>query len=128
MPFICFDLAGGANIAGSNVLIGGPGGQRDSLSTAGYGRQGVPPDILPDNANAASLSGDFTDDQLGLVFHTESAMLEGILEKATATVGNVNGAVIPARSDNDTGNNPHNPTYGIYSGRFKRPGITVDWL
>ena len=25
----------------------------------------------------------------------------------------VNGAVIPARSENDTGNNPHNPLYGI---------------
>ena len=25
----------------------------------------------------------------------------------------LNGAVIPARSDNDTGNNPHNPLYGI---------------
>jgi hypothetical protein len=25
----------------------------------------------------------------------------------------INGAVIPARSDNDTGNNPHNPMYGI---------------
>ena len=26
---------------------------------------------------------------------------------------NINGAVIPARSENDTGNNPHNPLYGI---------------
>jgi hypothetical protein len=25
----------------------------------------------------------------------------------------LNGAIIPARSDNDTGNNPHNPLYGI---------------
>jgi hypothetical protein len=29
------------------------------------------------------------------------------------TEANINGAVIPARSDNDTGNNPHNPMYGI---------------
>jgi hypothetical protein len=28
--------------------------------------------------------------------------------------GFVNGAVIPGRSENDTGNNPHNPMYGIY--------------
>ncbi|MCG8667927.1 MAG: general secretion pathway protein GspF, partial [Pseudomonadales bacterium] len=28
VPFICFDLAGGANFAGSNVLVGGVGGQR----------------------------------------------------------------------------------------------------
>ena len=30
-----------------------------------------------------------------------------------ATMANVNGAVIPARSENDTSNNPHNPLYGI---------------
>src|SRR5271154_83556 len=29
IPFICFDLAGGGNIAGSNVLVGGPAGQLD---------------------------------------------------------------------------------------------------
>lgn len=115
VPFICFDLAGGANISGSNVLVGGPGGQRDSLDTAGYSKLGLPPDLLPDAVNPASVSGDFIDDSLGLLFHSESQMLQGILEKATNTIGNVNGAVIPARSDNDTGNNPHNPTYGIYS-------------
>ena len=31
IPFICFDLAGGGNIAGSNVLVGGPKGQLDFL-------------------------------------------------------------------------------------------------
>lgn len=115
LPFICFDLAGGANISGSNVLVGGPGGQRNSLSTAGYGKLGVPPDILPDRVNPNNLnSNDFTDDTLGLLFHSESAMLQGILEKAGNAQGFTNGAVIPARSDNDTGNNPHNPVYGIY--------------
>ncbi len=114
IPFICFDLAGGANIAGSNVIVGGPGGQRDALSTAGYRRLGLPPDILPFANNAAALSGDFTDDSLGLLFHSESAMLRGILEKAGGVRGFVNGAVLPGRSDNDTGNNPHNPMYGIY--------------
>lgn len=115
IPFICFDLAGGANIAGSNVIIGGPGGQRDALSTAGYAKLGLPPDILPFGVNPNSVSGDFTDDTLGLLFHTTSAMLQGILEKApTGMRGFVNGAVIPGRSDNDTGNNPHNPMYGIY--------------
>lgn len=114
IPFICFDLAGGANIAGSNVLVGGPGGQRDSLSTAGLSKLGLPPDILPDALNPSSLTNDFINDQLGLLFHSESAMLQGILERAGTAVGNVNGAVIPAVSDNDTGNNPHNPMYGIY--------------
>jgi len=114
IPFICFDLAGGANIAGSNVIVGGPGGQRDALSTAGYSRLGLPPDILPFANNPNSVSGMFTDDSLGLLFHSESAMLRGILDKATGMPGFVNGAVIPGRSENDTGNNPHNPMYGIY--------------
>jgi hypothetical protein len=114
MPFICIDLAGGANIAGSNVIVGGPGGQRDALSTAGYRKLGLPPDILPFANNPASLSMDFTDDTLGLLFHSESAMLRGILEKTSGMRGFVNGAVIPGRSDIDTGNNPHNPMYGIY--------------
>ena len=37
VPFICFDLAGGCNIAGSNVLVG-QAGQLDFLTTAGYSR------------------------------------------------------------------------------------------
>ena len=114
IPFICFDLAGGANIAGSNVLVGGQGGQRDSLSTAGNAKLGLPPDILPDAVNPNSATNDFIDDRLGLLFHSESAMLQGITERATTALGNINGAVIPARSENDTGNNPHNPMYGIY--------------
>ncbi|MEP5764071.1 MAG: hypothetical protein ABJ308_05740 [Halieaceae bacterium] len=114
IPFICFDLAGGANISGSNVIVGGPGGQFDALSTSGYGKLGLPPDILPFANNPNSLTGMFTDDTLGLLFHSESAMLRGILDRATGMRGFVNGAVIPGRSDNDTGNNPHNPMYGIY--------------
>ncbi len=114
IPFICFDLAGGANLSGSNVIVGGPGGQLDPLSTAGYSKLGLPPEILPLANNVATLSGNFTDDSLGLLFHSESAMLRGILDKTSGTRGFVNGAVIPGRSDNDTGNNPHNPMYGIY--------------
>ncbi|MEM0954475.1 MAG: hypothetical protein AAGI24_10070 [Pseudomonadota bacterium] len=114
IPFICFDLAGGANIAGSNVIIGGPGGQFDPLSTAGYARLGLPPELLPFANNPATVSGNFTDDTLGPLFHSESAMLRGILDKATGMQGFCNGAVITGRSENDTGNNPHNPMYGIY--------------
>ena len=47
IPFVCFDLAGGANIAGSNVLVGGPGGQLDFLSQAGYEKLGLPPAMQP---------------------------------------------------------------------------------
>jgi len=109
VPFICFDLAGGANISGSNVLVGQQGGQLDFLSTQGYSKQGLPGNMLPNNSTT-----NFVDTQLGLAFHADSAFLRGILSKATpTTLANVNGAVIPARSENDTGNNPHNPMYGI---------------
>ncbi|MGI9307800.1 MAG: hypothetical protein ACR2P6_00980, partial [Gammaproteobacteria bacterium] len=115
IPFICFDLAGGANIAGSNVLVGKQDGQLDSLDTAGYSKLGLAGDMLPNSPNPLSLSNNFINTDLGLAFHRDSAMLQGILEKMdAANLGSVNGAIIPARSDNDTGNNPHNPMYGIH--------------
>ncbi|WP_342806908.1 hypothetical protein [Alteromonas sp. M12] len=114
IPFICFDLAGGANIAGSNVLVGGRGGQMDFLSTGGYSKLGLPGDMVPSIMNPTSGLSDFINNELGLAFHADSAYLRGILEKVNpANRANINGAVIPARSENDTGNNPHNPMYGI---------------
>lgn len=120
IPFICFDLSGGANMVGSNVLVGGQGGyMSDPLSTAGYSKTGIPGDMVPGGTEVtrtATSNGDYTDTTLGLPFHSDSAYLRGILQKvdATTTALNINGAVIPARSDNDTANNPHNPMYGIY--------------
>lgn len=109
IPFICFDLAGGANIAGSNVLVGQRGGQLDFLSTQGYSKLGLPGNMLPNNSQL-----NFVNTEFGLAFHSDSAFLRGMLEKTTqATRANVNGAVIAARSENDTGNNPHNPMYGL---------------
>ena len=49
IPFICFDLSGGANIAGSNVLVGGPTGQLDFLSVAGYSKLGLPGTMVPNS-------------------------------------------------------------------------------
>jgi hypothetical protein len=116
IPFICFDLAGGANIAGSNVLIGGQGGQLDFLSTAGYSKLGLPGDMTPGSPNAASPTNNFVDSSFGLAFHSDSAFVRGMKLKATgtSTAANTNGTVIAALSQNDTGTNPHNPMYGIY--------------
>ena len=112
IPFICFDLAGGANIANSNVLVGQEGGQTDFLSTQGYEKMGLPGDMVPSLQDANG--NDFANFDLGLGFHFDSAFRRGILDKVSATTAaNINGAVIPARSDNDTGNNPHNPMMGI---------------
>ncbi len=113
IPFICFDLAGGANMAGSNVLVGGAGGQLDFLSTAGYSKLGLPGDMTPPVVSAITQQ-DHVDQTLGLAFHSDSAFLRGMLTAVSGgTAASINGAVIPARSENDTGNNPHNPMYGI---------------
>lgn len=107
VPFICFDLAGGASMVGSNVLMGKSGGQLDFLSTAGYNRLGLPGDMLPNQPQ-------FVNQEFGLAFHSDSGFLRGM--QASTSIGArafINGAVIAARSENDTGNNPHNPMYGI---------------
>ncbi len=114
IPFICFDLAGGANIAGSNVLIGQDGGQSDFLSTAGYERQGLPGNMIPGLTDPTQGNAPYANFDLGLGFHLDSPFRRGIMTSLTpGREANINGAVIPARSDNDTGNNPHNPMYGI---------------
>jgi hypothetical protein len=110
IPFICFDLTGGGNIAGSNVLVGGPGGQQDFLSSAGYAVLGLPGTMVPN----ASATGNFIESRLGLLFHSDSAHARGIIERTSATTqAFTNGAVFAAMSNNDTNLNPHNPMYGI---------------
>jgi len=108
LPFICFDLAGGANLVGSEVIVGVQGGQANFLSTAGYGRLGVPGNMVP--SSSANI-----DPSLGLLWHADGAIKRGILSKATtpATAAGTNGAVFCAMSQNDTQSNPHNPMYGI---------------
>ncbi len=122
VPFVAFDLAGGCNSSGSNVLVGGPGGQFDFLSTAGYARQGLPGDMVPGapepgglgSSESGTSNGDHTDTTLDLAFHSDSAFLRGILEKTSVECrANVSGFVMAARSENDTGNNPHNPLRAI---------------
>ena len=111
IPFICFDLAGGGNIAGSNVLVGGPGGQLDFLSVAGYNKLGLPGTMVPNS----SATGSFVDASFGLRYHSDSAHLRGMKTRAGAkAMAGTNGSIIPASSLNDSNVNPHNPIYGIY--------------
>ena len=113
IPFICFDLAGGANIAGSNVLVGQEGGQMDFLSTSGYEKVGLPGDMVP-GLNDPITGLPYANTDFGLAFHSDSAFKRGMEASMSPGRGaQLNGAIIPARSDNDTGNNPHNPLYGI---------------
>jgi hypothetical protein len=123
IPFICFDLAGGGNVAGSNVLVGGPKGQLDFLSVAGYSKLGLPGTMVPN----PSTTGNFIDSTFGLRFHTDSAHLRGIKARTGAkAMANTNGTVIPALSQNDTNTNPHNPMYGVY--QFGARGGLLDLI
>ena len=123
IPFICFDLSGGGNIAGSNVLVGGPKGQLDFLSVAGYNKLGLPGTMVPNS----SATGSFVDASLGLRFHSDSAHLRGIKTRASAAaMAMTTGTVIPALSQNDTNTNPHNPMYGIW--QFGARGGLLDLI
>ena len=109
IPVICFDLAGGANLVGSEVIVGQTGGQANFLTTAGYGKMGLPGSMVP------TAGSTFVNSTFGLLWHSDGAILRGMLTTATtpATAANTNGAVICAMSQNDTGQNPHNPMYGL---------------
>jgi len=113
IPFIAFDLAGGANISGSNVLVGKEGGQMDFLNTSGYDKLGLPGDMVP-GLNDPITGLPYANTDFGLAFHSDSAFKRGMEgSMAPGRGAQLNGAIIPARSDNDTGNNPHNPMKGI---------------
>jgi len=114
IPFIAFDLAGGANLTGSEMLCGQSGNPLNFLSTQGYATLGLPGNMTPGSANAASPTNNFVNTDYGAAWHSDGAILRGMqLSTLAATRANVNGFPIAARSENDTGNNPHNPMYGI---------------
>ena len=107
VPFITIDLAGGANLMGSEAIAGMAGSPTNFISTAGFSKLGVPGSMVP-------TSTAFIDMTLGLPFHSDSAILRGIKTKASATaLSKVNGVVIPAISQNDTSSNPLNAMYLI---------------
>jgi hypothetical protein len=114
VPFICFDLAGGANLTGSEMLCGAQGNPLNFLSTQGYAKLGLPGNMTPGSANAASPTNNFVNTEFGAAWHSDGAILRGMQASTqVATRALVDGYPIAARSENDTGNNPHNPMYGI---------------
>ena len=105
VPFFAIDLVGGGSLAGSNVMVGGRGGQTDFLGS--YGKLGIPAALHP------KLSGN-VNEELGLKFYQDSGILRGIRAvTSTATRSRTDGMVFCAASNDDTINNPHNPTYWI---------------
>lgn len=102
---IVIDLAGGGNIAGSNVMVGGQGGQLDFLPN--YESLGLPSSMRP------QLPGQINS-EMGLVFHSDSGMLRGIQSVTQgSTRANVEGMIFCTSTDDDTGNNQTNPLYWL---------------
>ncbi len=117
LPYICIDVAGGMNIAGSNVIVGMTNGgefQEDVGSGAGdYIRLGIAPSQHPTNG-----AGEMVD-TYGLKFHSASGVLQGmnsILEGETMDGTNpvsdgVDGLVFCTRTSDDTSTNQINTVY-----------------
>lgn len=114
-PVIIFDLSGGANFAGSNVMVGGAGGQEDFLTT--YSTLGLPADMHP------SMAGQLNS-ELGLKFHSDSAILRGIQAETNAAIrAKVDGGIFCTSSSDDTANNQLNPMYWL-NGAGAKGGLT----
>src|SRR6478735_4745351 len=98
VPFICFDLAGGPNLQGSEILIGVNGNPLNFLSTQGYARLGLPGNMTPGSANAVILFNDSATTEFGAPWHSDGAILRGMQASTQpATRANVNGfALRPA--------------------------------
>src|SRR3954467_2445099 len=78
VPFICFDLAGGANLNGSEILLGQSGNPVNFLSTQGYATLGLPGNMTPNSVNAANtVSGNFVNQEFGAAWHSDGAILRG---------------------------------------------------
>ena len=106
IPFLCVDLGGGANVPGANVIVGDRGGQLSFLPPGSYASLGLAPEAEPGNVSIETA--------LGLGFHPESRIFQGIMAGMTPeTAAKIDGGVFCTASDDDTQNNPHNPTYWI---------------
>lgn len=106
VPFLIVDLAGGSNLAGTNAIVGGKGGQEDFLPVGSYTTIGLAPEKEPGSVTL--------DKSLGIAMHPDSKLLQGINETTAATTrAGVEGALFCTSSGDDTANNPHNPLYWI---------------
>ena len=104
-PVIIIDLAGGAALSGSNIIVGGQEGQHSFLPD--YERLGLPSGMHPNIAGMIN-------NEMGIKFHSRSGILQGILQHTNSTVrSRCEGSVFCAISNDDTGNNPHSPLYWL---------------
>jgi hypothetical protein len=113
IPVIVVDLAGGANIGGSNALVGNTNGQMHFLPN--YQSLGLMSSEHPSNVGMISDLRGNTTTPSGLLFHSRSGMLAGIRAAAGTAVNNTDGIVMCGISGDDTENNPHNPMYWFFN-------------
>ena len=104
--FIAIDLAGGASIAGNNVIVY----KGDGTELLGsYEGLGLPNVLHPKETGKIN-------DELGLKMHTDSRMLAGIKAVvAPEALANVNGCVICTQTDDDTSANELASAPGIFA-------------
>ena len=71
------------------------------------------------------LNGNRTNPQ-GLLFHAQSGLLAGIKATASAAArSKTDGIIMCATSDDDTGNNPHNPMYWFHKAGARGAVLSV---
>ncbi len=103
MPFISVDLAGGASLAGEDIMVGGPQGQLDLFSNmTNY--------ALPTNKTVPIFGS--PDTQFGFAFHPESPFLRGLLSRVPAgAIPSIDMFNIAVASNDDTSANNFGVTY-----------------
>jgi hypothetical protein len=120
LPFMAVELAGGANLAGSNFMVGGRGGQLNYLAAGSYGSLGLPPDQEPTQSSIVM------DSSMGIAMHPNSGFLFGLMSvTSAATRASVDAFVTASRSDDDTQNNPHSCLYWIQKAGSKGQLIDI---
>ncbi len=110
MPVIMIDVQGGGALCGASVCVGRQEDQTDGahFTENAWIKFGHPPET---RYNA---SGNNVDRTLGIPFTKTSALLKGILSRATAsTRAGVNGVVFGTESISDTDTNMINPCYAL---------------
>lgn len=119
LPYICIDVGGGMNIAGSNAMVGlVDGGElQEDVSPVGYSssdyiRLGITPSEHP--AQSGKLEGKY-----GLKFHRASGILEGMnsvldgqmMPNGKPIADGIDGLIFCTRTSDDTGTNQINSVY-----------------
>ena len=105
IPVLIIDMAGGANIAGSNIMVGRSGGQLDFLDTYKY--LGLPSTLHPNKSGMIN-------NEFGLAFHSDSFMLRGI-QAHTSQIdrSKTDGMIVCTTVADDTTNNQINPAFWL---------------